>query len=298
MYFAKPFRRAAPFALAILAIAGQADAASPFATLTIDQYDSAGNSIVRSWSENMSGLINLDAATGDIALRQGTAGETFNSWSWQTNATTGAGYWNWHSAQTLDGTTPAIPDTTTGPWMSVAQLNTIFGHGDPDLSYGFFAKNNTATTQTYTFTIGEAIVPPVSGATIVRADFGATLTNPTGNLTIAPVSPATKIQQFFLSSDGGTTFVNAGVDVGNALTTSASGTSTYPTTSFTTNGPAGSWNFMQIVTRFTLSPDKDVAAVSGFASIEPVAPVPEPSTYAMMAAGLCMLGFMARRRSR
>jgi hypothetical protein len=182
--------------------------------------------------------------------------------------------------------------------MSVVNLEKILGHGDPDLSYGFYAKNNTNSTQTYTLTIGESIIPPVNSPTTVYADIGASLTNPTGNLSIAPVSG--RIQQFMLSSDGGTSFVNAGVDVGDAFTTSTIGTTSYLAQSSTLSGPvpanpATAWNFMQIVTRFTLSPDKDIASVSGFASINPVSAVPEPSSYAMMFAGLGLLFLMARR---
>lgn len=290
--------RFAPAAFLTLACAGQAMAASPSAILTINQYDTNG-SISQTWMENMTGLISYDAGTGNFAMLQGASGQIYQDggpdhpdyWSWQVDATTGAGYWNWHSAETLSGATPTTT-TAADPWMTVARLTNVTGHGDPDLSYGFVAKNNTASTQNYTFTIGEAIVPPVGGANSIYADFGASLSNPSGNLTIAPAAPNAAIQQFMLSSDGGLNFVNAGVDVGTAHTTGTIGTSSYPIASATAAGPAGDWNYMQIVTSFTLSPDKDLAAVSGFASITPV---PEPSAYGMLAAGLGLLGFMARR---
>lgn len=301
MNIRKHLFRSAPLVLVVLSCSGQANAATPQAMLTIDGYDAGGNSV--QWHENMSGLISMDSATGNIAMRQGSTGEIYRNtptdpdfWAWTTNAE-GTGYWNWHSAQTLTGATPGTT-TANDPWMTVVNLNKIVGHGDPDLSYGFYAKNNTNSVQTYTLTIGESITPPTNGQSVVYADFGASLTNPSGNLSIAPV--AGHIQQFMLSSDGGASFVNAGVDVGSTFTTNAIGTSSYLAQSSTLNAPtpanpATGWNFMQIVTKFTLSPDKDIASVSGFASINPVSPVPESSSYAMMLAGLCMLGYMSRR---
>ena len=294
--------RLAPLTVLLLACAGQAMALSPQAILTIDSYDASGNAL--NWTENVSDLIVVDSSTGNIAMKQGQVGDTYRNtptdpdfWAWTANANGVGGYWNWHSAQTT--TVTNADGTTSTPWMTVVNLEKVLGHGDPDLSYGFYAKNNTASTQTYSLSIGESIVPVVSGANVVYADFGASLSNPSGSLTIAPVSGY--IQQFSLSSDNGASFVKAGVDVGTAFTTAALGTSTYLATSPTVNGPlapssATPWNFMQITTKFTLSPNKDVASVSGYASINPVTPVPEPSSSAMMMAGLGMLGFMARRR--
>jgi hypothetical protein len=52
---------------------------------------------------------------------------------------------------------------------------------------------------------------------------------------------------------------------------------------------------MQITTQFTLTPNKDVASISGYASINPV---PEPESYAMLLAGLGLLGFVSRNRKK
>ncbi|WP_205421357.1 PEP-CTERM sorting domain-containing protein [Dechloromonas sp. HYN0024] len=283
--------RLAPAALLVLSCVGQAHASTPLAYLTIDGADANGNAM--EWRENMSGLISVDAS-GNIALRQGSTNEIYRNtatdqdfWQWTANAN-GSGSWNWHTFQTAGA---------AGDPLAVVSLDKIIGHGDPDLSYGFYAKNNTNSTQTYTLTIGESITPPTYGPTTVYADIGASLTNPSGNLTFAPVSG--HIQQFMLSSDGGLSFVNAGVDVGGTFTTSTTGTSSYlaqsqPLSGPTPTNPATEWNFMQLVTRFTLSPNNDIASVSGFASINPV---PEPSSYLMMFAGLCLLGGMTARNS-
>jgi hypothetical protein len=159
------------------------------------------------------------------------------------------------------------------------------------MAYGYSVKNNTAVTQTYTFSTGESIVPPVGTPAQVYADVSYTLANTDGSATLAPVGSA--VQSFMLSADGGMTFSNAGVDVGNAVTANTKGSSSWGPYSATAPSPGGTWNYMQIVSRFTLTPYKDVATISGTASITPI---PEPESYAMLLAGLGMVGFMARRR--
>jgi hypothetical protein len=269
--------------------------------LTINQADGT------IWQENMSGLLVLDAQN-NFSLLQG-AGSTGlyqnglfvntidttahpDYWQWKVDATTGTGGWNWHSAQTNSGLTPATT-TASDPWMTSLILSNAGGHGDPDLSYAFSAVNNNAISQTYTFSIGEAILPSVSTTNNVYADIAGGLTaKGTGTATISPFGASSAIQKFELSSDNGFSFVNAGVDIGPAA--SSSGTSTYGTyASNTVAGPVGqTWNYMQLTSKFSLSANTRASLV-GFASITPV---PEPDNYAMILAGLGLMGFMSRRR--
>jgi hypothetical protein len=175
--------------------------------------------------------------------------------------------------------------------MAVLHLNNVSGHGDPDLSYAISAVNNNTYTQTYTFAVGEAIAPTVSSANLVHADIAGALTTRDANVTIAPFGTSTAIQQFQLSANNGATFVSAGVDVGPAA--SAAATATYGPFAADASGPTGqTWDYMQIVTKFTLT-GKDSASLVGFASITPV---PEPETYAFMLFGLGLMGIATRRR--
>jgi hypothetical protein len=277
-------------------------AGAPAALLTIDQVDPTTGATTATWTENLvqNGLLNFNAQTGNFAMTQGTAGQTITTdnvdyWAWQTSDNS----WLWHSAQTVSGQTLTIDqqkvyNNPSDPWAAVAKLTSVSGHGDPDLAYGYFAKNNTASTQTYTFTLGESIAPPVGTPAQVYADIGYSLTNSSGHLSIAPVAGNTAMQSFLLSIGGGP-LINAGVDVGPGIATSALGTSLQgPCQSLTVAAPTGTWDYMQITTKFTLSPNKDVASISGYASITPV---PEPGTYAMLLAGLGMIGATLRRRS-
>jgi hypothetical protein len=62
-------------------------------------------------------------------------------------------------------------------------------------------------------------------------------------------------------------------------------------------GPVGVWTFLSITTSFTLSGGGDVAALTGFVSIDAVA-IPEPSTCVLAGLGLVVLiGYRARRRA-
>jgi hypothetical protein len=247
-------------AAAVTLSAGSALAASNTAFLTIEQ------SGIPSWTEDVSGLL---VATGNnnFTMLQGSyVGQYFQNgqllsstdashpdyWQWNGNS------WDWSSTQTA----------------TELSLKNISGHGDPDLSYDILARNKNGVSQTYTFITGGNIAPVVSSANFVHAD-----------LTTDMANPNTATQKFELSSNGGATFTNAGVNIG-----AANG----GTFAADASGPmATSWDYMRIVTKFTLAAHTGITEFSGFASITPV---PEPETYAMMLSGLALLAGMARRR--
>lgn len=262
---------------------GQAIAASPLATIRIA--DESGTTWVEklgtatiggNQSSAQAGLLQFDAGTGNFSMLQGKSGDSISAdgidaWIWNSTGS----YWSWHSAETLDG-----------DYMAGMELHGISGKGDPELSYSLTALNKKGRKQTYTIIADETtIAPPLSGANTVFASISGSLAATGGTLQI------TQNQSFKLSTDGGSSSVGAGVDLASTYSTSSNGS--YGVSSAVKAGPQNAWNYMQLSTVFTLSGGTGSATVEGYASL---APVPEPQTYAMLLAGLGMLGVIARRR--
>lgn len=286
-------RHALPLLVVGATFSAPALAANPGASLIVNQYDASGSTLTNSWTQDVSGLVSVDPSTGNFAMLTGTSDQVIgsgdDSWTWK-QATEGSWGWSWHSAEKVTDPTAVGYNV----WMSTVQINSLSGHGDPDLTYGVSARNATGSTQTYTFTVGEAIDAPFGGNYTTQADIVAGLSNPSGALTLAPSGFDTAIQKFMLSTDGGGSFIGGGVDVGPAFTTNTLGGSSYgPYSAFAGGSTATAFNYMQIQTTFTLTPNKDVASISGFAS---VSAVPEPADYTLLGSGLLLMGFMATRR--
>ena len=258
------------------------------------------------WNLNLTGLMTFNAATGDLSLDASKVtapvSDALGQWSLASagsldisGAVLTADRVRWHSWVRADGTAGSAA-TTSNPWASVFTF-TASGNVDPFMTYGFTVKNNTASTQTYTFTMGEALVPAVAGAYDIHADVSGAIVNGTGaTVSITPAladqdgDSIAELQVLRLSNDNGLTFVNAGVDVGQAdasLTSKAYGLYSQDKSS------AGSFNYWALETKFTLTPGKDVASLAGYVEISPV---PEPEQSGMLVAGLGMIGWMVRRR--
>jgi hypothetical protein len=284
------------------AIAGSA--ASAGQNLGIVVQDQGGSS----WNLNLTGLMTYNAATGALSFDASKVatpvGDALGEWSLASAGskdidgvtTLSADRVKWHSWERVDGTI-GTTSTAQNPWASVFTF-TASANVDPFMTYGFTAKNNTATTQTYDFTMGEALAPTVAGPYDVYADVSGAIVNGSGgNVTITPALPdgdgdgIAELQALRLSGDGGLTFVNAGVDVGQK--DSALGSKVYGLYSQLNSG-AGTFDYWAFETKFTLTPGKDVASLAGYAEITPV---PEPVSSAMLLAGLGLLGWMVRRRT-
>jgi hypothetical protein len=229
-------------------------------------------------------LFTFNEATGQLALV--TPGTPVGSSGWQ-----------WvNEAHTVPGTTETQTSTSLrliDQSQSTLTLLNAAGKIDPFMTYSFSVKNNSTSTQTYTFVFGEAIVPTITGDYTLFADIGVSLSTSTPPATIAPVGA--KLQDVRFSTDGGATTFSAGVGVGNTLTRLTNGTSTSYDTSGLINGTTGLvLNYWEFHTTFTLTPGGDAVGLSGFAEITPI---PEPGSFALLAAG-ATLGLIARRRMR
>lgn len=255
-----------------------------------------------SWALDLSSILTYDAATGNIQM-PATGTPVSGNWSWTTvdvlNAQTGQlekrDGLNWHTDERNED---------NSAWRSII---TFYGKGnvDPFLSYGFSARNTTAVTQTYTFSYGESIVPPISGNYTIYADIAGSLTNGVAG-TSAQIAPTygdldgdgiPEIQTLKLSTNGGATFFNGGVDVGPQLTSGpAAGTSIYGLYSSNNSGNTAPVDYWQFDVQFTLTPGRDAAAISGYAELNAVA-IPEASTTAVLFSS-GVLGFALIRRKK
>jgi hypothetical protein len=296
-------RHLTAIALATLALTGQARAGSYPAgqsNLSVQIADGGGFN----WDLNLSPFGSYDANTGNFSLNlssvQSPVGDALGEWKLGSTQvydsatgtfTTVQGI-SWHSWATVSGSIGSGTVDPTNPWRASVTFAAL-GNIDPDMSYGFFAKNNTNSTQTYTVSYGESIAPDIQGAYTLHADISGSVTNPagTGSVSVSQVPGFTKLQSTRLSSDGGTTFVNGGVDVGNAFLSNTVGSQAYGSDSADASG-SGHYNYWDFKTQFSLSA-KDTIALTGYAEITPV---PEPASWVFPVLG--MMGLTVLRRSR
>lgn len=268
--------------------------------------DSAGYS----WQLDFAPLLSVDASSGNLVVNTAAAagGLSDAQGYWSTSANTGqltvktaagAVYTpstviTWHSWLRADGTVGTDTAGGTNPWRSSFSFYAA-GNVDPEMSYGFAVRNNTAATQTYTYTQGESLVPGVAGGYSIYADIGGAVSNVTTSGTPGLALGTTaanggKVQQVWLGQ-GNSAVANAGVGVGDGLTTAAAGSTNYGSFATTAAG-AGGYDYWEFQTRFTLSGGRDLAALTGYAQLTPV---PEPSSYLLLAAGLAFFGLRIRR---
>jgi len=268
-------------------------ASSQTHALTFNISDSNGQSVA---SQDLSGLVSYNPETGALStLPVGTP--LSGNWSWSTvdftdpTKTLAAPMLSWHTNT-----------QTNGAWDSVVQLKAT-GNVDPFMSYSFSAKNNTTLNQNFTFSYGESIVPPVTGGYSIYTDLAGSLTHGTISPT-AQLSPVlgdfdgdglSEIQTLKLSTDGGLTFLNAGVDLGGVQSRTAVGTTIFGPISETISGNMATIDYWQFDVAFTLTPGRDAVALSGYAEISPI---PEPATYAAVMGAIVLCGATLRRRFR
>jgi hypothetical protein len=244
------------------------------------------------WSSPTRLDYSVDASTGDIDL--------VGSYSLRSGQSLGGGTTPLFRIDVQPtGTIGGLLDPATGQRTSIAFDNG--GNVDPVLTYGYSASNNTNAALTYTATYTSAIVGDFSLGAQVRSRVAGALVDATGNGVSVGLAPGQSFTQELLLSTDGSTWINAGVDVGGAQSNVSPlgegdaffyGAYRNPASGFVV-GPNGAWTQMRLVTTFTLSGDSDVASFSGYGE---VAPIPEPGEIAFLSAGLGLAAMIARRR--
>ncbi len=262
------------------------------------------------WKVNLS-----NDGTREASWNSGTS-----SWDWGSLKTSATPLFNQNSKGdwALNSTQPLVWSDAGQNFEVTIAANDAYGNLDPLINYTMSVKNKSGGAKTFQKIVTAPIVPPISGANVVRASVSGSLTDATGNgITITPkpnrnqdtdnnpdtnnqaINNGDKLQLFLLSTTNkfnAGNYTNAGVDVGGAETHVGP-----PDTSFAYGayndgpiaGPVGSWKYMQTRTRFTLTGNGDKAVIKGYAEISAV---PEAKTYGMMLVGLGLVGFIVRRR--
>ena len=250
------------------------------ANMSVQVTDDSGYSL----NLNLSPFSHFNAQTGDFSLDLSSI---------QTPVNDGDGQWSLGTTQVYDRQAQSFKTVDAISWHNWAATVTFaaIGNIDPEMSYGFFAKNTSNATQTYTVNHGEAMSPDINGPYTLHAEISGSVTNPsgTGAVSIAQVPGFSRIQAVRLSSDGGATFVNGGVNVGHAYDSNAVGSRPYGEDQANTTG-TGHYNYWDFQTQFRLSA-KDTFSLTGYAEITPV---PEPASWMLPVVGLAVL--LTRRR--
>ena len=191
-----------------------------------------------------------------------------------------------------------------------ANISGIGGNVDPSLVFGGGSTNSGLVDKTFAFTFSVPLVPPLSAPIKTHSEMGITLTPPSaaGPAGLAQVYATSTSGHIMEAQDIGTfggfrVAVNKGVDLfPNTSFYTAQGDldpSTFDTKFFgqSANGmitTKGTYNLMVVNVAYGLTPGAGV----GFSGKIEQMPVPEPSTYVLLAVGLVGVAFAARRRTK
>lgn len=179
---------------------------------------------------------------------------------------------------------------------------TAFLDPDPSIIYGLAVTDFGAPT-TFGFSFTQGIVPtPAPG--VVRAENASSTTNGSGaGVPVTPAAPPAGIPvdsdgdaEIFvhtLSTDGGTTFLSADIDLREAFTGGAGSDTQAALSEGFIPGPAGSglYDTMRVDANFSMAGGNDVYTFNGEFEV-----VPEPGTATLLALGLGGFALVRSRR--
>ena len=182
---------------------------------------------------------------------------------------------------------------------STIDLHAIF-NPDPSITFGGTTGNPSLTATTYSFIFGTPIVPDMYSLAVSSVQFSATSVE--GTTTVS--NSATQPTYIVGYGSHGSTLTNLGVDAGTADCV-ASGTAASTTCAAegrTNTFPPAFYDNLEAFVAYTQDNQLSTASFSGSITLDQadaVTVTPEPSTLALLATGLLVLGgYGARRRRR
>jgi hypothetical protein len=184
-----------------------------------------------------------------------------------------------------------------------ATVSGFSAQGDPSLAFGFSANNTSDGAATYAFSFFVPISLVGPGIATATADYSLTSTNATGgSLFTLPTSTSKVVVASDTDLDATPPVaVSKNVDLGGACTIAAPGQVHCGAVGFpgfaagpSLFGAAGtSYELMSATVQFGLTGH---TSVGGTVFINQVEAIPEPSSLALILAGLGAVGWTARRR--
>jgi PEP-CTERM motif len=187
-------------------------------------------------------------------------------------------------------------------------LETGFGIA-PNIEWSFNVTNDTGAALSLSFIFAQDI-DAIEAAGLVNTSYRLGTTNAYGDapgpVTATALAPpggvpvdgdaVTEVQVFNLSSNGGSTLANAGIDLGPSFTSNPALTSDTQTAFNTPEVPgplgSGAYNFMRVDVNLSTSAGGDIVNAHGTARV-----VPEPQTAALLGLGLLGIVYAGRRRA-